>query len=300
MPQNRVILDPSNVNITIRLLSALIDFDDETQEHLCRVIELFPRSAILCLDVSDEDAFLDLPLMDRFTFDLETDELILFSRDPDTLIDALIEMAMYLSGFATLLGNEDSWVTEFTIGAWKPVKKRLKLRLNIPIEDHPRFVISLPSATTQQADLDPELRELVSHFDRVTFDQIIALAGRDDLAIRFPPQTHPKVLALYLHTRRAIHEVAQDIELSDYPLFNARLLEKIQTLEKLFAPTRLTSRNTSDLKDFRGNSSAGIEQPGSPANAFSDSSSSGPSRDDPFSAFIEDLLANDDDNSDID
>ena len=300
MPQNRIILDPRNVNITLRLLSALIDFDDETQEHVRRVIELFPRSAVLCLDATNEELFTDLPLWDRFTFDIETDELILFSRDTDTLLDALIEMAMYLSGFSTLLGNDDTWVTEFTIGAWKPIKKRIKLRLNIPIEDHPRYVISLPSTTTQQVDLDPELHELVSHFDRVTFDQIIVLAGRDDLAIRFPPKTHPKVLALYLHTRRAIHEVAQGIELSDYPLFNARLLEKIQTLEKLFAPTRLASRDASDPKGPGDNTHANIDHPGNPANSFSNSSLSRQFHGDPFSEFIEDLFANDDDTSDAD
>src|SRR5262245_20816945 len=44
------------------------------------------------------------PLEDPFTFDMETDELILYTDNPATLVDAIIEMAMFLSGFNTLIG----------------------------------------------------------------------------------------------------------------------------------------------------------------------------------------------------
>jgi len=49
---------------------------------------------------------------------------------------------------------------------------------------------------------------------------MVVLAGRDDLAVYFPPETHPKVLAAYVYVRRAMQEVAQGLDLSDYQKFN--------------------------------------------------------------------------------
>jgi hypothetical protein len=44
-----------------------------------------------------------------------------------------------------------------------------------------------------------------------------------------------------VYMRRAMQDIAQDIDLNDYQRFNANLLEAIQRLESLFNPATLPS-----------------------------------------------------------
>ncbi len=235
-----VILDPHDLNGTAQQLASAYELDDETLQTLQRIVALYPRAVPMYVDEAAALLYEDLPLADKFTFDIETDELILFARDPQTLIDACVEMAMYLAGFTTKMGHDEPWITEFTAGAWKPVRKRIKRELGLAVNDRPQGVVGLPPAADHAPTDDPyPFRTLVAHYDLVSFRQMIVLAARDELAVYFPPETHPKVRAVYLHARRAIQDVARGVGLGDYRVFNERLLDALRRLEGLFMPSEL-------------------------------------------------------------
>ncbi|RPJ02609.1 MAG: hypothetical protein EHM39_01475, partial [Chloroflexi bacterium] len=240
MRYGEVTLDPHNLDLSVNELALVYDLSSEDLETVRRVIALYPQAVQMYVDEASTILHDSMPLGDRFTFDIESDELVLFTRNPATLIDALIEMAMYLAGFTTMMGAEESWVIEFTIGAWKPVKKRIKRQLDIPMDDQPRGVVGLPPSKDNTPDPDSyPFRRMVSHYDLASFHQMVLLAARDDIAVYFPPETHPKVLSVYVYMRRAMQEVAQGIDLKDYEHFNARLLQEVQRMEQLFDPAGL-------------------------------------------------------------
>jgi hypothetical protein len=291
MRHGEVTLDPHDLERSMRQLAEAYRLSLEDTDTLRRVIALYPQPIKMYVDEANTILHDSMPLGDRFTFDIETDELILFSHDKEILIDALIEMAMYLAGFTTMMGSEETWVIEFTIGAWKPVKKRLKRQLEIPVSDHPRGVVGMPPSAENAPPGDPyPFRTLVSHYDLASFHQMVMLAARDDIAVYFPPETHAKVLAVYVYMRRSMQEVAQGIDLADYETFNARLIQEVQRLDTLFGPSNLTlptwlhDRHTDD--------------PPAPAGRPSPHPTREPKPDttpDPFEAFIEDLFSNDPD-----
>lgn len=277
MVYQRVTLAPTDLDNSIQRLSEVYNLEMPLLSTLRRIVALFPRSVEMYLDEIRAGVYSTLPLADRFTFDIETDDLILFASDPETFIDAMIETAMYLTGFSTMIGNEEAWVIEFTIGAWKPVKNRLKRQLGIPVRDKPSGIAGLPPAPDKAPGDDPyPFRTLVSRFDRDSFYQMVVLAAREEITVYFPPETHPKVLAVYVYMRRAMQEVAKGIDITDHTQFNANLLTEIQRLENLFHPRALTSSNWP------------AEQP---------RASSRPEN--PFEAFIEQLLSDDDTDADI-
>jgi hypothetical protein len=300
------ILDPQNLDDSLRQVAQIFDLAPDMQSTLRRVVALYPRPVQMVLDEASALLYENLPLADKFTFDMETDELVLFSRQPDTLADALIEMAMYLVGFATLMGNREEWVVEFAIGAWKPVKNRIKRQLGISVNDQPRAVVGLPPAPADASSGDSyPFRTLVSNYDFASFHQMVVLAARDDVAVYFPPETHSKVLAVYVYMRRAIQEVAQGLGIKDHQAFNARLVEAVHRLEGLFSPSRLTPPDWQPTQD-RG-------QPESPFDNTSNRLGMFPSRfgserseqpdhsstrdsapNNPFESFIEQLFPDDD------
>jgi hypothetical protein len=291
MRHGEVTLDPHDLERSTRQLAEAYHLSPEDTDTLRRVIALYPQPIKMYVDEANTILHDSMPLGDRFTFDIETDELILFSHDKEILIDALIEMAMYLAGFTTMMGSEETWVIEFTIGAWKPVKKRLKRQLEIPVSDHPRGVVGMPPSAENVPPGDPyPFRTLVSHYDLASFHQMVMLAARDDIAVYFPPETHAKVLAVYVYMRRSMQEVAQGIDLADYETFNARLIQEVQRLDTLFGPSNLTLPTW--LHDRHA------DDPPAPA----DRPRPHPTREskpdttpDPFEAFIEDLFSNDPD-----
>lgn len=236
----RILLDPQNRDTTIQALQRLFDLPSAELPSLGKVLALLPRPAYMHYDEALAAQYGDLPLADRFTFNVETDELIVFAHDSQTLIDALLEMAMYLSGFTTKLGNPEAWVVEFTIGAWKTVTRRIKRQLQLPVADQPIAIIGLNTSSSPSVmQAERFFRQLVAHYDKASFHQMIVLAARENILVQFPAETHPKVRALYLHARRAMQEIGQGLTLSDHRIFNRLLNDAIQRIEQLFAPSTL-------------------------------------------------------------
>ena len=293
MSYSIVRLDPDDLSSTLQRLAEALAPAPDTLDALRRIIALFPHDAMLLHDESQADMYRQLALADKFTFDLDTDTLIVFSADPDTLIDALIEMAMYLSGFATMMGSEDAWVTEFTAGAWKPVKNRIKRQLDLHVNEKPRGVVGLPPAPDGTPPPDPyPFRTLVSVYDRGSFEQMVVLAARDEIAVYFPPEAHPKVLAAYVYMRRAMHEIAQGVDLYACQTFNERLLESLQRMDTLFSPGTLPPAQWIPGVDRE-------DDPGGTASLWGLFTGAAPpprpARHDPFAAFFEQLFADEDD-----
>jgi hypothetical protein len=294
MRRGEIMLDPQDLDHSMIQLAEVFNLLPEDLDELRPVAALFHRPFPITVDDANAILYEQMPLGDKFTFDTETDGLVLFSRDKETLVEALIEMAMYMAGFSTMMGSEETWVIEFTIGAWKPVKKRMMRQLGLPVHDHPRAVVGLPPKTSEDPTHDAyPFRTLVSHFDLASFHQMVMLAGREDIAVYFPPETHPKVLAVYVYMRRAMQEVAQGIDLVDYETFNARLLQEIQRMEKLFEPSSLSL--PAWLHDRHSDSLPEYPKLFRPA---SDHQPEPTEKENPFEAFIDQLFADDEPDDD--
>jgi hypothetical protein len=127
---------------------------------------------------------------------------------------------------------------------------------------------------------------------------MVVLAGREDVAVYFPPETHAKVLAVYVYMRRAMQEIAQGLGITDYELFNTRLLQTIQRLQVLFNPEGLAAPGYSPgLPPSKAEST--LSRFGlSPSDPNAEQASPRALGDNPFEAFIEDLFADDADDED--
>lgn len=280
-----VILDPDALSQTLRRLAQQYELAPNELMTLMRIVELFPRKTRMYFDISQADIYTDVPFVDKFTFDIETDDLILLSTDFDTLVDALIEMAMYLSGFATKIGNQDTWVIDFAIGAWKPVKHHIKRELDILTSDQPRGVVGLRPQPDEEPEGDPyPFRTLVSHLDQMSFEQMIMLAARNDVVtVYFPPGTHPKVRAVYTHARRAIEGVGQHITLHDHRIFNLKLNNALRRIDQLFEPKKLAPPNWIARLLDNESSCQNYSEKNTPSDSHA-----------PFDAFIEQLFSDED------
>lgn len=240
MRDDWIILDPQHVEAAISQLATSYELDADTTEFLRRILRRFPRKALLYVDETNALYYNQTPLVDRFTFNMKSDELILFASDPMTFIDALIEMAMYLVGFATMIGVDEGWKVEFVIGAWKPVKNRIKRELGIPVIDEPLWVVGLPPDPDEAMPDDPHpFRTLVAALDMASFAQMVRLAARDDVEVNFPTGADPRVIQVYIRVKTAIDQVADGISLDDWREFNRRLLLTVQDLEDEYRPAEL-------------------------------------------------------------
>src|SRR5207249_7112161 len=121
------------------------------------------------------------PLDDAFTFNIETDELVLFTDEPEALIDSILEMAMFMRGFNTLLGVEDEWKVQVAIGAWRQVREQLKVQLQV-----------FPSSGKQWS-VNLEL-DTVAHFNVISFTAMVYLASLPDVEVVFPEGTSALVV----------------------------------------------------------------------------------------------------------
>jgi hypothetical protein len=290
MRYGAVMLDPNHVEESVQHLIQFYDLTPDDAPALRRIVGLYPQAVTMVFDETNALLHQDMVLADKFTFDIETDTLILFSRDKDTVIDALIEMMMYVSGFSTMMGADETWVVELTIGAWKPVKKHIKRDVGLHAVDQPRGVVGLPPPPEESTDSDSyPFQMLVSRFDRASFHQMVVLAARDDIAVYFPPDTHPNVLNAYVSVRNAIQAVAKNITLTDHQTFNARLMGEVQKLQNQYKPGELPfPKWLSDLAD---------RDPRSTANdlgLFPRKDTPPPKRDNPFESFIDSLFPDDD------
>ncbi|NLX09277.1 MAG: hypothetical protein GXY36_06440 [Chloroflexi bacterium] len=299
MNRDNVILDPGDLEGTLRRLALAYDLTPDVLEMVAQVLAIYPCSARVRYDEAAALLYQGISLTDKFTFNIETDDLIVFDDSPETLIDALIEMAMYLTGFSTMLGNEEEWVVEFTAGAWKLVRNQIKRRLDLPVSDEPRAIVGQPPKATGPSAGDPyPFRRLVSQYHLGSFYQMVVLAARHDVQVYFPPETHPKVLAVYVYMRRTMQEVAQSLDIPDYQEFNQRLIQAVQRLHHLFDPANLPppgAEGTQHLhqlpapRDESGPKGLLLPRVQSPTHDAPQSE-----KHDPFAAFIEELFADED------
>jgi hypothetical protein len=191
--------------------------------HIRAAITIQPRPFGVFIDYLQRMGDLS-PMTDPFTFDMDNDELVCYSEDPAILVNGLIEMGMYMQGFSTLMGVEDSWKVQVAIGGWKHIRQAIKRKIGIPVSPDKEWT----------AVLHPEV---ASRYDDSTFSELITLAGCPDLDIIFPPETHPRVLQVYRQLANIIEVIGRGIEMSDYQEFNQRLLRAVALIEEKIAPT---------------------------------------------------------------
>lgn len=240
MKNNQVTIDPNNVDASLRQLNRFYRVDDETLQMLRRVIEQYPKPIIMYVDEANAPLFAHSLLDDLFTFNMQTGELILFSADPHTFIDAIIEMWMFVEGFQTLMGDKDYWKVEFAIGAWKPVKNNIKEQLGIPVQRRFLGFVGLPPELEDAPMEDPyPFKTLVESFNLIAFTEMVRFAGRDDIRVHFPDGTASEVKEAYYAVRRAVREVGSDLGIADVDAFNQRLIDKIEEISERFEPHKL-------------------------------------------------------------
>ncbi len=221
MDKNNIYIDRDDPISLHALLDAFDAWGTEHEEPIRTALSIHNRAFMLHVEPVSEQAL--SPLEDAFTFNMDTDELTIFSDNPATLVDALLEMAMFMRGFNTLLGVEDEWKIQVAIGAWRHVRQNLKLKYHlIPA------VEKLWSATLDE--------ETVQDFDPLSFAAMVFLAGRSDLDVVFPEGANVQVITAYRRLARIIETVAYDIDIDDFVKFNRRLSRAIQWIEETILP----------------------------------------------------------------
>src|SRR5258708_17270294 len=116
----------------VRALIEAFDVRGTNYEDAIRTaLSIHDRAFILYVDHANMQQL--SPLQHPFTLNIETDELVLFTDNPDALVDAVLEMAMFVRGFNTVMGIEDEWKTQVAIGAWRHVLNALKVLLGLPL-----------------------------------------------------------------------------------------------------------------------------------------------------------------------
>ncbi len=163
------------------------------------------------------------PVQDLFTFDMDTDELILFSDEARVALDALLEMAMFMRGFTTLMGLADEWKVQVAIGAWRRVRESLKRAHDLPYWDGQMWSVNLTS-------------EGVAHFDEDSFSMAVTLAGCIEVDVDFPVGTSPKLIEAYRQMGRVYDAISDSLGLADSVTFNRRLHVALTLIEQHIAP----------------------------------------------------------------
>jgi hypothetical protein len=164
----------------------------------------------------------DLSLLDdAFTFNVLTGELVLFSDAAPVLLNAILEMALYVRGFDTLLNDAEEWHVRVAIGAWHYVRAALKERLGL--EDEPEWPVTIND-------------DIAARFNMLSFGILIDLAGRPNLLLSFPSQASAQAIIAYQRLRRIMETVAFEIGLNDHATFNARLHSAVRHIEAEIKP----------------------------------------------------------------
>ena len=239
--QHRIYLNSDNPDATIRELGLFFELSPDVLLVLRRILELYRRPAWLYVRDLDPEFLVEALFIDRFGFDIDNDALVLYDTDPLTFIDGLVEMAMYLAGFITLIGleKEKEWMIELAAGAWKPIKKRIKQQLGLPTTGETHWVIETPPMETPSIAEQEALQALFSQLNALSFAQMVHWAARDDVEVRFPANADPSVIEVYVRMKVAIAQVAESIELEDWREFNQRLLTMVNDLEAEYRPAEL-------------------------------------------------------------
>jgi hypothetical protein len=175
-----------------------------------------------------ERGYTPSPFEDAFTFDTKTGALILFDDDPSGLVDALIEMALYLNGFETQMYADEEWHTRFTIGVWHYVRREIKVDLNLT-----------PAPIWRVNSLDPRS---VARYDMLSFELVLFLAGCPDLDVAFPDGSSALVVENYLRLIRIMEAVAFGVSSDDAATFNRRLKRATRYIKEAILPLTYPSR----------------------------------------------------------
>ncbi len=221
--------DPVSVNGFLEAIGARGTYYENSIRSALR---LHDRPFLVCLEHIDDPQI--SPLQDAFTFDMDTDSLVIFTDNPARLVDAILEMAMFMRGFNTVMGIADEWKIQLTIGAWRRVRESLKVRLG------------LQPAPDKVWSADLEL-ETVERYDAISFRAMIFLAGRPDVELIFPKGASTLVIGAYQRLTRIIEAIALNVDLDDHQLFNRRLSRALQWIEETIMPGDL-----SPFDDFFG------------------------------------------------
>jgi hypothetical protein len=219
MSKNNYYVDNRDVTSVETLIDAFGVRGTEYENAVRTALSLQNQAFILYVDYLNR---IDLsPLDDAFTFNVETGELVLFSDKPDTLVEALLEMAMFLRGFETLLGSGQEWQIQIAIGAWRQVRKALEANLDLSVETGWRIVA------------EPES---VQRFDMNSFNVIAYMASRANVEVIFPPGASALVIQTYRRLTTIVEAIAFGINLSDNDLFNQRLKRALRWIEASMLP----------------------------------------------------------------
>jgi hypothetical protein len=154
---------------------------------------------------------------------METDELVVFTDEPSSLIDAILEMAMFVRGFNTVMGIDDEWKVQVAIGAWRHVREALKTQLHLP---------TIPQKLWG-ADLE---LETVERYNLISFGAVVFMAGRPDVDWNFPQGTSSLVIDAYHRLSRIIEAIALNVGLDDHLTFNRRLNRALTLIEESIMP----------------------------------------------------------------
>ncbi|MCC7207885.1 MAG: hypothetical protein IT323_11295 [Anaerolineae bacterium] len=219
MSRTNFLVDKRDSASVDALLDAFGARGTEYEAAIREALGLHERSFVLYIDhLNRPDVS---PLDDPFTFNIETGELALFAEEPHVLLDAILEMAMFVRGFDTLLEDGDEWEIQIAIGAWRHVRQNLLEQFALETEVHWRVAID-PSS--------------VERYTMGTFSTAIYLAARPNLDVDFPPGCDAQVIEAYQRVSRMLQAVALDIELGDQAKFNRRLRRTVAWIDQSLRP----------------------------------------------------------------
>src|SRR5258708_2801000 len=144
---------------TPRFLSAAIEqlieaFDAHQTYHeqaIRAVLGIHDRPFLLYIDHVNRPQL--SPLQDAFTFNIETDELVIFTDDPSALVDAILEMALFVRGFSTVMGLDDEWKVQVAIGTWRYVREALKVTLGLETTPYKQLNANLELESVERFNL---------------------------------------------------------------------------------------------------------------------------------------------------
>jgi hypothetical protein len=217
--------DPNDLDTLEPLLEATGAKNTPFEVQYRKAISLQGRPFAVYIDYLNSAPREATPVQDPFTFDMETDELIVFSDDPAIMVDALIEMALYMQGFSTLIGVEEDWKIALAIGGWKYLRASLRQTLGLPSATEKTWVFMLSPEATRDFNAD-------------SFSQVVMLAGCPNVEVLFPPDAHERLVEVYPQLSRVIQVIAEGISMDDHAEFNARLRRAVTLVEERLSPVR--------------------------------------------------------------
>jgi hypothetical protein len=216
-------IDQADIFSTEALVDAFAVRDTQHEKDIRGALSIQQRPFTLRVDVDPDSPAEIPPLHDAFTFDMESDELILFSDEPAKLVDALIEMALFMRGFNTTIGVDDDWKTQVTIGTWRRIRERLKLQLGIRPLIIDKMIANLNADT-------------VKYFNHISFHAMVFMASCVDLEVIFPDGANKQVMDTYRRLVRIMETVTHNVSVDDYLTFNRRLGRALQWIEETVLP----------------------------------------------------------------